>query len=223
MRLHAVVLCSWIAGLTGIPGPGAQARADAAARSPSPLDRFTLLGDVGYAYPVGTAETGTDTRDVSFGFVPLSLLGRYDLARDWSATARLRYAFNIPTLCASAADCEASLGRDVAAGVGMGRTLPRWRHLTAHVGVEIGWEWLTTKLSDANVASFRSWNGPFARLEVFADLESAEPWSVGPAIAVDAGMFSHFDLETPARHTGGSTSAGAHFWPTISFRVGRRL
>lgn len=196
------------------------ARADTGA---SPLSRVRLLADIGYAYPAGTAETGTDTRDVSFGLVPLSLVGTYDLARDWSASARLRYALNIPTLCASAPDCESSLGRDVAATVGVGRALPRRWHVTARVGLEVGWEWLTTKLSDAGVVASRSWNGPFVRMEIFGDLKSGGPWSVGPAIGIDSGFFSHFDLVTPAGHTGGSTDSAIHAWPTVSFRAGRRL
>jgi len=208
-----------ILSVTCLFGP-AGARADFAA---SPLSRVTLLVDVGYAYPTGSAETGTDTGDVSFGLIPLSLVGTYDIAREWSASARLRYALNIPTLCASASDCESSLGHDVAVSVGIGRALPHWWHLTARIGLDVGWEWLTTKLSDAGVAASRSWNGPFARLEAFADLKSGGPWSLGPAIGIDIGLFSHFDLDTPAGSTSGSNDSAVHAWPTISFRVGRRL
>jgi hypothetical protein len=209
-----LILC-----VTGFAGSGG-ARADAGAPA---LSRVTLLADLGYAYPTGSAETGTDTRDVSFGLVPLSLIGSYDLARDWSASARLRYALNIPTLCASAPDCESSLGHQFAVAVGIGRALPRRWHVTPRIGLEAGWEWLTTRLSDAGVAASRSWSGPFARLEIFADLKSSGPWSLGPAIGVDAGLFTHFDLDTPAGHSGGPTDAAIHAWPTISFRVGRRL
>jgi hypothetical protein len=216
MRGAVAVLILSLACLFGPAG----ARADSAA---SPRSRVTLLADVGYAYPTGSAETGTDTGDVSFGLVPLSLVGTYDTVRDWSVSARLRYALNIPTLCASAPDCESSLGHDVVVTVGVGRALPRWWHLTTRIGIEAGWEWLTTKLSDAGVASSRSWNGPFARLEAFADLKSSSPWSLGPAVGIDVGLFSHFALDTPAGHTGGSIDAALHAWPTISFRVGRRL
>jgi hypothetical protein len=214
-RAGAVLILS-VAWLVGAP----DARADTGV---SPLSRVTLLADVGYSYPAGAAETGTDTRDVSFGLVPLSLIGTYDLPRDWSASARFRYALNIPTLCASAPDCESSLGHDVAATVGIGRVLPRRWHLTPRIGLEAGWEWLMTNLSDSGVAASRSWNGPFARLEVFADLKSSGPWSLGPAIGVDVGVYSHFDLATPAGQTSGSTDATIHAWPTVSFRAGRRL
>jgi hypothetical protein len=46
---------------------------------------------------------------------------------------------------------------------------------------------------------------------------------LGPAIGIDAGFFSHFNLDTPAGHMSGSTDAALHAWPTVSFRVGRRL
>jgi len=216
MRGAGAILISCVTGLVGSTNAGADAGAP-------PLSRATILADLGYAYPIGAAETGTDTRDVSFGLVPLSLIGTYDLARDWSANARLSYALNIPTLCASAPDCESSVGHDVGISIGVGRTLPRRWHLTARLGLDVGWEWLTTKLSDAGVASSRSWGGPFARLEIFADLKPSGPWSLGPAIGIDAGFFSHFDLDTPAGQTGGSTSTAIHAWPIVSFRVGRRL
>ena len=216
MRSVPAFLSAWIVAMGGIP----EARGDTA---PLHLPRVTVFADIGYAYPRGTAETGTDTRDVSFGLVPLSLGGTYDLTARWSGSLRLRYAFNIPTLCASAPDCESSIGRDVAVAVGIGRALPRWWHLAPRVGFEVGWEWLTTELSDSGVVSSRSWNGPFARLEIFTDLKSGGPWSVGPALGIDVGLFASSDLDTPAGHSSGSTDTTIHAWPTVSFRVERRL
>lgn len=212
--------------VTGLIGLGRIARADAdTAKSPpqSHLSRITVLGEIGYSYPSGDPETGSNTGDVSFGLVPISVMATYDFLINWSATARFSYALNVPTLCASAPDCESSLGHDVALAIGVGRVLPRRWHFTPRLGFEAGWEWLTTKLSDGGVVAARSWNGPFARLEVFADVRSRGPWSLGPAIGLDVGLFTHFDLETPAGHTGGSTDTALHAWPTISFRVGRRL
>jgi hypothetical protein len=197
------------------------------AEVPSPAARLrppiVVFGEVGYAYPVGTAEQGTDTRDVSFGIVPLSLAGAYELGPRWSAGARLRYAPNVPTLCASASDCFASVGWDLAATVLVSRALPRWRCISPHLGLEVGWEWLTTKLSDSGVSSSRTWNGPTGTLELFLDLRSEGPWMVGPVAAVTAGVFTHASLSTPASQTSGSTAAALHAWPTISFRVGRQL
>src|SRR5262252_6430126 len=120
-------------------GPVRLAQADATTPdSPSRLSRISLFGEMGYAYPTGAAETGSNTRDVSFGVVPISVSGTYDLPNNWSATARFRH--------------------DVALSVGVGRVLPRRWHLTPHLGVVAGWEWLTTKLSDTGVVASRSWN-----------------------------------------------------------------
>jgi hypothetical protein len=184
---------------------------------------MTVFGEVGYACPVGSAEQGTDTRDVSFGIIPLSLAGAYEVRPPWSVGARLRYAPNVPTLCASATDCFASVGWNFAATVMVARVLPRWRRVTAHLGLEAGWEWLTTKLSDSGVSSSRSWNGPTGTLEIFFDLRSQGPWMLGPAAAVSAGVYTHASLATPASQTSGATSSALHAWPTISFRVGRQL
>jgi hypothetical protein len=42
-------------------------------------------------------------------------------------------------------------------------------------------------------------------------------------VAIGAGLFTHFDLETPAWRSSGATDATIHAWPLIGFRVGRRL
>jgi hypothetical protein len=220
-RATTFALCILVVGTpvarAETPAPGAVAGAV------SPASRVTVFAGLGYAYPVGSAETGTDTGDVSFGLVPLSIGGSYDLPRDWTAAAHFRYALNIPTLCANASDCQSSVGSDVAFAVGVGRALPSWRHFTTHVGLQVGWEWLTTRLSDAGVAATRSWNGPLANLDIFVDLKSRGPWSVGPALALDVGFFTHFDLEAPAVHKSGSADMALHAWPSIAFRIGRRL
>jgi hypothetical protein len=101
--------------------------------------------------------------------------------------------------------------------------LPAWRRLTAHVALEVGWEWLTTKLSDSGISASRSWNGPAAALDVFADLRSQGVWMIGPAVRLDAGFFSHSALDTPAGRSSGSTDAAIHAWPVVSFRIARRL
>jgi hypothetical protein len=214
-----VILCGAV--LSGLPG-----RASAGTPAPeggSAFSRIFVFGDVGYAYPMGSAETGTDTRDVSFGLVPLTVGGSYDVARGWNVDGRLRYAPNIPTLCASGPDCEASLGHDIALAVGVGRSLPGWWRFTPHVAVEVGWEWLTTRLSDSGVTASRSWNGPIAAVDAFVDLKTDGPWMIGPAVRLEAGFFSHSALETPAGPSSGSAGAAIHAWPTISFRLGRRL
>jgi hypothetical protein len=210
------------AAAVGPPSPRAIARNEVAA-PPTLASRITVSAEVGYSYPTASAEQGSDTRDVSFGIVPLSLSGSYDLDQRWSGRVRVLYAPNIPTLCASGPDCLSSVGRDVWIAAGVGRALPRRGRLTPHLELAVGWEWFTTKLSDSGVTSERSWNGPVASLGVFVNIKTGGPWSIGPTASIGAGIFSHYDLETPAGRTSGVTDTAIHVWPMIGFRVGRRL
>jgi hypothetical protein len=232
MRLTATALVS--ATLLAIVLPALPVRA----QDPAPTSfasRTTLSAALGYAYPVGESERGNDTRDVSFGLVPLSLLGGYDLGKNWSAQLRMDYALNIPTLCASSSDCVASVGHDARLQIGIARTLPQWRSFTAQLALYLGWEWLSTNLTDSGVTATRSWNGPSAAFEIFVDLRSHGPWSFGPVLGLAAGIFTHYDLETPAWRSSGATDTSihplachplachSHAWPSLAFRVGRRL
>jgi len=196
---------------------------DDVASPPSLTSRITVSAELGYGYPLGSAERGTDTRDVSFGLLALALAGTYDLSHLWNASVRARYAPNIPTLCASGPDCQSSIGRDVWITAGIGRTLPRWRRFTPQLTLEVGWEWFATKLSDSGVTSERSWNGPIASLGVFVNLNSDGVWAFGPTASIGAGIFSQYDLDTPAGRSAGAAAAAVHAWPMIGFRVGRRL
>jgi hypothetical protein len=213
--------------LAGIAAASAPARAaiagDAAPPASTVASRMTVSATLGYGYPTASAERGTDTRDVSFGVVPVSLLGSYDLGRRWNASVRALYAPNIPTLCASGADCFSSVGRDVWITAGVGRTLPRWRRVTPQLELEVGWEWLTTRLVDSGVTSERSWNGPIASLGVFVNLASEGPWAFGPTASLGAGIFSRYRLDTPAARSAGAADTAIHAWPIIGFRAGRRL
>ena len=213
--------------LIGVAVVGRPSRAAIAGDlAPAPLtlaSRITVSAALGYSYPMASAERGTDTRDLSFGIVPLSLSGTYDLNQHWNGSIRALYAPNIPTLCASGSDCLSSAGRDVWVTAGIGWTLRRWRRFIPQLELEVGWEWFTTKLGDSGVASERSWNGPIASLGVFVNLKSDGPWSFGPAASIGAGIFSHYGLDAPSWRSGGTTATAVHAWPTIGFRAGRRL
>ena len=185
--------------------------------------RINVSATLGYSYPTASTERGGETRDVSWGMVPLSLSGSYDLDRHWSGIVRVLYAPNIPTWCAGGSDCFSSVGRDVWMGAGIGRTLPGWRRVTPQLELEIGWEWFTSKLSDSGVVSARSWNGPLGSLGIFVNLRSEGSWSVGPTASIGMGIFSRYDVDTPAWRSGGATDPTIHAWPTLGFRVGHRL
>jgi hypothetical protein len=221
VRFSRTVILIGVATIS-TPSPAANAR-DEVAVPPTLASRITVSAALGYSYPTASAERGTDTRDVSFGIVPMSLSGTYDFDRRWNGSLRAVYAPNIPTLCASGPDCFSSVGRDVWITAGIGRTLPRWRRLTPQLELEAGWEWFTTKLSDSGVTSKRGWNGPVVSLGVFVNLKTAGPWSVGPAASVAAGIFTHYDLDTTAWRSSGATATAIHAWPMIGVRVGRRL
>jgi hypothetical protein len=212
-----------IGTLVAFVQPAAALAQDNAPVPPTFASRVTVSAALGYAYPIGSTERGNDTRDVSFGLVPLSLTGAYDLGKSWSTQLRVNYAANIPTLCSSGSDCIASLGHDFGLQIGIGRVFPQWRSFTAQLELYFGWEWLSTRLTDSGVTASRSWNGPSAALDVFVDLRSRGPWSFGPAIGVSGGVFTHYELETPAGQTSGATTIAMHAWPRITFRIGRRL
>jgi hypothetical protein len=221
VRFSRALLLVGVAAV-GAPSPQAIAR-DEVPVSPTLASRIILSVGLGYSYPVASAEQGTDTRDVSFGIVPLSLSGSYDLDQRWNGSVRVLYAPNIPTLCASGPDCFSSVGRDVWIAAGVERTLPRWRRLTPQLELEVGWEWFTSKLTDSRVTSERSWNGPVASLEVFVNIKTGGPWNIGPTASIGAGIFSHYNLETPAGRSEGATATAIHAWPMIGLRIGRRL
>ena len=153
----------------------------------------------------------------------MSFAGAYDLSSMWAVQARLWYAANVPTLCAGTSDCLSSVGRDIGIVVGSGRTFQRRGRMTPHVDLAIGWEWLTSKLSDSGVTATRSWNGPLVSIGAFLDLSSRPPWTWGPALTVNVGVFSHAELQTPAWNSEGATDPAIHAWPTLGFRVGRQL
>src|SRR5258708_29416538 len=62
---------------------------------PSLASRIAVSGAIGYAYPVGSTEPGNETRDVSYGLVPLGVAGTYDLGPLWRARLRVRYSLHI--------------------------------------------------------------------------------------------------------------------------------
>lgn len=221
MRLSPVMLLVSVA-VASMPSRPAIS-GDLAPAGSTVASRIKVSATLGYSYPTASAERGSETRDVSFGIIPLSLSGAYDFDQHWNGFVRVLYAPNIPTLCASGPDCFSSVGRDVWIAAGIGRTLPRWRRATPQLELEVGWEWFTSKLSDSGVVSARSWNGPIASLGIFVNLKSEGPWSVGPTASIGVGIFSHYDLDTPSWRSGGATATAIHAWPMLGFRVGRRL
>src|SRR5689334_21774625 len=116
--------------------------------------------ELGYTFPMGDLERGSEVSDVVHGLVPLGSEVGYRFNSTVSLVAHGAYPFGIPTLCATASDCTASLGHDLRLGVGgrfalfqLGPVLPELRASFAS-------EWFRSELSDNDVTSGRSYRGP---------------------------------------------------------------
>jgi hypothetical protein len=134
----------------------------------------------------------------------------------------MRYGVTIPTLCASASDCQASLGSDFALGAAARFHVPRVWLVSPFVDVGLGYEWLTTRLVDAGATSTRSYGGPvLADLQLAAPFTLGERWSLGPVLGASLGTFTHYDLRTNALSPSGDVpSRGVHAWLSLGARLG---
>src|SRR5579859_515922 len=116
--------------------------------------------ELGYAFPMGDLERGSEVSDVVHGIVPFGVEGGYRFNRTVALVAHGSYAFGIPTLCATAGDCVASFGHDMRLGIGGRFTLPRVGPVLPQVRAMFGYEWFRSELSDNGVTSGRSYHGP---------------------------------------------------------------
>src|SRR5881394_869500 len=100
------------------------ARADDATTSP-PFRKVQVGIELGFSFPMADLERGSKVSDVVHGVVPLGVEAGYRFNRTVAVVVQGAHAFGIPTLCATASDCMASLGRDTRLGIGGRFTLPR--------------------------------------------------------------------------------------------------
>jgi hypothetical protein len=196
--------------------------AAAPAAAADPPRRVELAASVGYAAPFGEAEQGSRVSDTAFGAVPFGVDGSYRLSSLLGVVLRMRYAVTIPTLCASASDCQASLGSDFLLGAAARFHLPRVWVVSPLADVGLGYEWLTTRLVDSGATSTRSYDGP-----VLLDLRLAAPFALGerltlgPELGAAIGTFIHYDLRTNALSpSGGVPSRRVHAWLSVGVRIG---
>jgi hypothetical protein len=116
-----------------------------------------------------------------------------------AAFASLAYGVAIPKLCATASDCESSLGHDVALTMGTRLGLAELGRASVRADVGVGWEWYATTLSDQGVASTRSYSGPvFGSLAASAPVRLGRRFTLGPALGIRAGVFTQASLSTPS-------------------------
>jgi hypothetical protein len=185
----------------------------------APSRPILLAVELGYAFPFGSLERGSDQADVVYGIVPLSVEAGYKLNSRVALVIHGGYAFGIPKLCATASDCEASLGHDVVLAGGARFVLPRLGPVGFQLRATFGYEWFRSELSDSGVSSARDYRGPLlTSLQVSGNLGS-DNRSIGLFAALSYGIFSHRELETPAFTTGSLVDrASAHAWLSVGLR-----
>jgi hypothetical protein len=182
---------------------------------------FELAASIGYAAPLGDAELGGRLSDTTFGAVPVALDAAYRLAPRVGLAAHLQYGVGVPTLCHTASDCVSSLGSDTVAAIAARIYLPASRAIAPFADVGIGYEWLTTRLSDSGAHSTRAFSGPvLSWLGLVAPLRVAGHWSIGPVANLTLGTFTRDSLETNLGSNSGSVTArGIHAWASLSVRL----
>ena len=197
------------------------ARADDSRRS-SPLE---LGATFGYAFPAGSAERASQISDVAIGAIPATVDVGVRLSQRVLFVGALSYALTIPTVCASASDCRASLGHDVTLTVRGRYLLPSWRAFEPRLDLGAGYEALTTKVSDNGVTSSRSWRGVVFGTELQGCIRIARSrWSIGPEVGAWTGVFGRASLDAPGlSRSGGVDGARPHAWFDLGLRTGVEL
>jgi hypothetical protein len=193
--------------------------AAAADSTPRP---FEVGASIGYVAPLGYAERGSKVSDTSFGGVPLALEVAYRLTSRVGIVVHAQYALMVPTLCANASDCEASLGSDVDVDLAARFRGPKLGPFVPLFDLGLGYEWLTTRLVDANAQSTRGYAGPLLLVtRVALPLRLADRWTLGPVAGASLGTFTSFDLRTTAQALSGDVPWRApHAWLSLGVRLG---
>ncbi|HEX8795809.1 MAG TPA: hypothetical protein VF765_32890 [Polyangiaceae bacterium] len=188
----------------------------------APARRVELGASLGYGLPLGDAERGSRVSDTTFGDLLLAVDAGYRLTRRVGIAVHAHYGIAIPTLCATASDCEASLGSDVGLELVARFYPPRMGPFAPLVDVGMGYEWLTTRLVDSGAESSRSYSGPvFVAARLVAPVALGERWSLGPVLDGSYGTFTSFGLRTTAQSFSGDVPwRSPHAWLSFGIRAG---
>jgi hypothetical protein len=191
-------------------------------RAEADAHRLEIAASLGYAGPVGEAERGARVRDTTFGATPLALDASWRLAPIVAVALHASWGPTIPTLCASAGDCVASLGSDTSIALAGRVLLPHVGRLEPWAEVGVGYEWLTTRLVDSGATASRSYHGPtVAIFQLAAPVRLGERWTLGPVLGASLGTFTGYSLQTNAASPSGSVAATAvHTWLSVGVRIG---
>lgn len=184
--------------------------------------RVEIGASLGYGLPFGDAERGSRVSDTTFGDVLLGVDAGYRLTRRVGVAVHAHYGIGVPTLCATASDCEASLGSDIGLELVARYHAPRIGPFAPQIDLGMGYEWLTTRLVDSGAQSARSYAGPvFVTARVTAPLGLGERWSVGPVLDGSYGTFTAFTLRTTAQSFSGDVPwRSPHVWLSLGVRAG---
>lgn len=185
---------------------------------------FELGTSLGYAMPLGDSERYGHVRDTTFGAVPIAVDAAYRTARV-GIVAAFQYGVGIPTLCQTAGDCQASFGSDVIARLGVRLYPPSLGPLSPEVDLGVGYEWLTTRLSDSGSHSTRAYDGPVTLWASFAaPFRLTERWTLGPIAQAAMGTFTAYSLETDVGSSSGNVlERSVHAWISLGARAAWRF
>lgn len=192
----------------------------ARAEVPEPERRFGVGASVGFALPIGSAESGSRMSDMTYGVVPLDLDAVYRLTRYFGLGAWFRYGVLIPTLCATANDCEKSLGSDIALEIRARFFLPHLGPAHPEADAGIGYEWFASKLADRGVTSIREYHGPVLfSATVAAPFRLSSRWMLGPFVGASIGTFTNWSLAAPGIEEDASVrERSLHAWLSVGGR-----
>jgi hypothetical protein len=190
-----------------------------------PLRRFDVAASLGYAFPVGSSESGARLSDATFGDAPIDLTAMYRLSRRLAVGIAGRYGVVVPTLCTDSSDCISSLGHDVIIAARARFFFPRILGAEPYGDVGIGYEWFASKLADNGVTSAHSYNGPIVfSTELGAPFELGSRWTLGPAVGLALGTFVGSHLEAPGVSSDlGVGDRSIHAWLSLAVRTSVRF
>lgn len=192
------------------------------AREARARDRLETDASLGFAIPAGSLERASMLGDTTFGAASIQLDGAWFLARNVAVHAAISYAAGVPKLCASAGDCEASLGRDVAVDVGARIALFDVGRFAPRLDLGVGWEWYATSLSDNGVSSTRAYSGPtFGALDLAMPFRVSSRFAIGPALGARVGVFTSVTRTTPTWSDSSLDGEMVHAW--VRFALDARL
>jgi hypothetical protein len=183
--------------------------------------RFEAAADLGYAFPVASAASGARMSDATVGLVAFEGDLAYRVTRRVGVVAWARYGMGVPTLCKSASDCTSSLGTDVALAARARFYLPSLGHFQPRADVGVGYEWLTTRLTDSGVTSTHAYHGPVLfMLEAMGPLQLSDLMTLGPTLGVSLGVFGREALDTPSQSQDSTIRGRAiHLWVSPGARI----